>query len=101
MKSVRAFIGTARAAPANDGGYTPGELRKVIVLLRQEEPGEHDWARANAEIERRGWVDVRLERGSRVVDSENLNAAADYLKAGYADAVTSGSSLIVYKAIDA
>ncbi len=57
--------------------------------------GEHDRARARHEIERRGWIDVHIERGGRVINPERLSTERSSVRAGYLEALATGSSLQV------
>jgi len=98
MKTIRTYIGTARPGPTHvDGHDLFVPTRPFLLFLQREIMGEHDRARARREIERRGWIDVKIERGGRVINPERLNAEPEHVRKGYSEASATGSSLLVFK----
>jgi hypothetical protein len=96
VDTVRTYYGSAKRAPSHNDGYTSLDRRPFLLYLREDIPGDHDDARARREVERRGWAEVELERGGRVIAAARLYMESEDVRTCYFEAAALGSTFRSY-----
>ena len=92
---VTVFQAVAVATPDTPPGYHAGEAHAVLIFLRESSGASPDAEKAAAEMEKRGWSDVKISEAASVVVA-NLDSVHPQARAAYEDALNDGFGAIVF-----
>jgi hypothetical protein len=94
-REVMLFRALAAATGENTLGYPKGERHPVLIFLREKAGASPDWAKAAAELTRRGWSDVTISEAA-VVSVASLDSVHPHATACYQDALNDGFAALVF-----
>ena len=95
MYEVHVFRGEATVGRGNSLGYEPGSRHAVVVLSRQPQGTDHDFALAARRVEESGFLNVDLHRGGNL-RVESINSMSAHFGQSYERALAEGVGIIVY-----
>ena len=93
------YLAKGIADSGNSAGYPAGEKHSMLIFLAGYRD-TYDWQRAEQTARDRGWSKIDFAKAGRIT-RQDLMQQDRTVNACYAEAVDSGSSLLVYAPVEA